>query len=295
MAPTPVTDGKAVYATFGSAVAAAVDFDGKLLWHRELPGGFNKDPKVLNPGICASMVLYQDTVIVLLEQLGGGTIQAWDKRTGETRWLQYRDKDKCGQCNTTPLMINVRGRPQMVILASQILQSLDPANGRPIWWCTSAHGFAASPLYSGGLIYADLGDDRAAVAIDPTGQGDVTATHVRWKIHEVKGQWGSAVADGAYVYRLNLTGKLTCRRLATGEKVYAESLADVSTLASPLATADGRIYFVGAGKSYVIKAGPKFEILGGGHVGGWDIGASPAVSGGRIFVRDGESLYCIRK
>ena len=58
------------------------------------------------------MVLYQDTVIVLLEQLGGGTIQAWDKRTGETRWLQYRDKDKCGQCNTTPLMINVRGRPR---------------------------------------------------------------------------------------------------------------------------------------------------------------------------------------
>jgi hypothetical protein len=73
--------------------------------------------------------------------------------------------------------------------------------------------------------------------------------------------------------------------------VYTEPLKGVFTLASPIATANGRIYFVGAGKSYVIKAGPKFEILGGGHVGGWDIGASPAVSGSRIFVRDGDFLY----
>lgn len=65
--------------------------------------------------------------------------------------------------------------------------------------------------------------------------------------------------------------------------------------ASPIATADGRIYFVGSAKGYVVKAGPKFEIIGGGNLGGWDFGAgaSAAIAGGRIFVRDGEFLYCV--
>lgn len=294
-APTPVTDGKAIYGLFGSAVAAAVDCDGKLLWRRELTGEFLKKPQLLNPGICASLVLYQDTLLVLLDQGGGGTLQAWDKRTGKVVWERKRDKDQCAQCNTTPLLIDVHGQPQLVILASRVLQSLNPADGVPLWWCTAARGFASSPLYSSGLIYTDLGDDTSALAVVPTGQGDVTKTHVKWKVPEVTGQWGSAVADGQFVYRVNESNELTCRKLATGETVYTASLPDVSPLASPIATADGRIYFVGAGKSYVIKAGPKFEVLGGGHVGGWDIGASPAVSARRIFVRDADFLYCLGK
>ncbi len=294
-APTPVTDGKAVYCWFGSAVAAAVDIDSKLLWRRELSDEFLKKPPLLNPCIAASMVLYQDAVIVLLEQGGGGTLQAWDKRNGEVKWEQKRDKNTCTQCNTTPLLIDVQGKPQMVILASKILQSLNPADGTPIWWCTSAHGFAASPLYSAGLIYTDLGDDRLAMAIDPTGKGDVTKTHVKWKVPDVEGQWSSAVADGQYVYRLDESSALTCRNLLTGKVLYTEPLKDVSSPASPIATADGRIYFVGSAKGYVVKAGPKFEIIGGGNLGGWDFGAgaSAAIAGGRIFVRDGEFLYCV--
>jgi outer membrane protein assembly factor BamB len=295
-APTPVTDGKAVYCWFGSAVVAAVDFGGNLLWRHELAGDFLKKPFYLNPGICASMVLYKDTVILLFEQGGGaGTLQALDKRTGKVKWERTRDKDKCTQCNTTPLLIDVQGRPQLVILASQMLQSLNPADGEPIWWCTAARGFDSSPLYSSGLVYADIGNDKPALAIDPTGKGDVTTTHVKWRLPEVAGDWASAVADGEYVYKVDESRAVTCRKLATGETVYTEPLQDVSSLASPIATADGRIYFVSAGKSYVIKAGPKFEVLGGGNVGGWDIGSSPAVSGGRIFVRDNDFLYCIGK
>jgi len=294
-APTPVTDGKAVYGMFGSGVAAAVDFDGKLLWRCELTDGFTANPPLFNPTICTSPVLYKDTVIVLLDQGGGGVLQARDKHTGEVKWVQKRDKDQCAQCNTTPLLIDVQGKTQLVILGSKVLQSFNPADGRLLWWCISAHGFAASPLYSSGLIYADLGDDQSAVAIDPTGKGNVTATHVKWKVSGVKGQWGSAVADGKYIYRVDDTGRLTCRDLATGKAVYAERLKDVSTLASPVATADGRIYFATTGKSYAIKAGSKFEVIGGGHVGGWDLGSSPAVSNGRLFVRDGADLYCIGK
>jgi len=295
-APTPVTDGKAVFSWFGSAVVAAVDIDGKPLWRFELTGEFLKKPYLLNPCISASMVLYKDTVILLFEQGGGaGTLQALDKATGKVKWQRARDKDKCTQCNTTPLLIDVQGKTQLIILASQILQSLNPADGEPFWWCTAARGFASSPLYSSGLIYTDLGNGKPALAVDPTGKGDVTDTHVKWQLPKVAGDWASAVADGQYVYKVDGTHSVTCRKLATGEVVYTKPLEDVSLQASPIATADGRIYFASAGKSYVIKAGPNFEILGGGHVGGWDIGASPAVSGGRIFVRDYDALYCIGK
>lgn len=121
-----------------------------------------------------------------------------------------------------------------------------------------------------GLIYTDLGEDRSAMAIDPTGKGDVTKTHVKWKVPEIDGQWSSAVSDGEYVYRLDEASELTCRSLFTGKKVYAHTLENVSALASPVATADGRIYFVGSAKGYVVKAGPKFEVIGGGHLGGYD-------------------------
>lgn len=295
-APTPVTDGKSVFCWFGSAVVAAVDFDGKLLWRHELSGEFLQKPYYLNPGICASLVLYKDTVMLLFEQGGGaGTLRALDKKTGEVKWEQKRDKDQCTQCNTTPLLIDVQGKPQLVILGSKILQSLNPDNGEPIWWCTNANGFGSSPIYSSGLVYADVGNSKPALAVDPTGKGDVTQTHVKWRLPEAAGDWASAVSDGQYVYKIDETDTVTCRKLATGETVYTGRLPDASPLASPIATADGRIYFVSTGKCYVIKAGPKFEIIGGGQLGGWDIGASPAVSDGRIFVRDNDCLYCIGK
>ncbi len=296
VAPTPVTDGKAVYSWFGSAVMAAVDLDGKLLWRHELTGEFLKKPYLLNPGICASMVLYKDTVLVLFEQGGGdGTLRALDKKTGKVLWEQKRDKEKCTQCNASPLLIDVQGKPQLVILAAKVLQGLNPADGAPIWWCDGVRAFGSSPLYSSGLVYGDGTGLQPALAVAPSGQGDVSKSQVKWRLPEVSGHWSSAVADGQYVYKADESHTLTCRKLSTGETVYTKVLENVSPLASPFATADGRIYFVSAGKGYVIKAGPKFELLGGGHAGGWDNGVSPAVSGGRIFIRDFDFLYCLGK
>ncbi len=84
-------------------------------------------------------------------------------------------------------------------------------------------------------------------------------------------------------------------KLSTGAAVSTARLDGVSKLASPIATADGRVYFASTGKSYVVKPGPTIEVLGGGNLNGWGNGSSPAVSGGRIFVRDFENLWCIGK
>ena len=286
--PTPVTDGKAVYAWFGSAVIVAVDFDGKLLWRQERPGPFK-----LNPGICSSPAVYQDTVILISDQgRGNGFLQGLDKATGEVKWEQKRTKAGC--CNATPLLLDVNGRPQLIVAGSDLLQGLDPANGQPIWWCKSL-AFGASPAYGSGILYVDKGLDESAVAVDPTGQGDVNQTHVKWQIAKSPGDYSSPVIAGEHIYKVRKEGLIACLKLSTSEEVFAAELEGVSKLASPIATADGRIYFVSTGKSYVIKAGPVPETLGRGDLGGWGNGSSAAVSRGRIFVRDFDFLWCLGK
>ena len=81
-------------------------------------------------------------------------------------------------------------------------------------------------------------------------------------------------------------------RVADGTLAFSERLTGVSTWASPIATADGRIYLASAGKSYVLKAGDKFEILATNEIGE-DNRASAAVSDGRIYIRGDKTLYCI--
>lgn len=284
--PTPATDGKVVYAWFGSAVLAAVGSDGKLLWRKERPGPFT-----LNPGICSSPILYKDTVILLCDQgRGKGFLQGLDKKTGEVTWQQKREKVSYN--NTTPVLIKVSGKPQVVIAASNAVQGLGPADGEIIWWC-KARGFGESPAFGGGLIYADKGGNETAVCVDPTGSGDVTDTHVKWRIDKSPGEYSSPVIAGKYVYKARGEEDIVCLDLATGKEFYTAELDGVSNLASPFATADGRVYFATAGKSYVIAAGPKPALLATNDLRGEMAGSSPAVSGGRIFIRGRKFLYCI--
>ncbi|MGA2618737.1 MAG: PQQ-binding-like beta-propeller repeat protein [Thermoguttaceae bacterium] len=284
--PTPVTDGKAVYVWFGSAVVVAVDFDGKLLWRHERSGPFS-----LNPGLCTSLALYQDTLILLCDQSRGlAFLQGLDKKTGAVKWEQKRTNANCN--NTTPLLIQVKGKPQMIIAGADKLEGLDPATGEPIWWCKTP-GFGESPIAAGSLVYTAKGGNEPALLVDPSGKGDVAKTHVKWREAKVPGDYSSPVVCGDYICHVQKEGVIGCLRLSTGEAVSSERLDGASKLASPIATADGRVYFVSTGKSYVIKPGPTIEVIGGGNLNGWGNGSSPAVSGGRIFVRDFENLWCI--
>ena len=94
----------------------------------------------------------------------------------------------------------------MVIAGSQMLQGLDPATGEPIWWCKT-RGFGESPIAAKGLVYTSKGGNEPAVLVDPTGEGDVAKTHVKWQIPKVPGDYSSPVIAGDYIYR--------CRRRAS--------------------------------------------------------------------------------
>jgi outer membrane protein assembly factor BamB len=291
--PTPATDGQRVYAWFGSshhAVMVAVNLDGNVVWSKEFPG-----PHSLNPVMGSSPVLFGDTVIQLCDQgRGKGFLMALDRKTGEERWRQARAAESFD--SATPVLIDVKGKLQLVINASSGLQGLDPADGKLIWKCAGAVGFGASPAYGSGLVYAEGGNGSGpGLCVDPTGEGDVTGTKLKWQLPRAGEGYGSPIVVGDYVYRAQKPDIVKCWSLKTGEALFSERLRWVPYLSSPFSTADGRIYFASGQKTYVIKAGPRLELLAKNDAAFGDDGPSAAVSGGRIFLKSTTRLMCVGK
>jgi outer membrane protein assembly factor BamB len=285
-APTPCTDGQRVYAVFGSAVVAALEFDGKLVWRKELAN------YAFDVALGSSPTLYGDTVILDCDQTGKtSSLIAFDKATGEIRWEAKRPET--GFAHSTPVIVKVGGQSQMLVSATGAIQGVDPASGKILWWC-AAQGDASSPAFGDGFVFSDSGRGGKAVCVDPTGAGDVTKTHLKWTYPQIPEGLSSAVIAGGFVWRTHGPEIVKGITLADGQLAFSERLPGVSTWASPIATSDGRIYFASAGKSYVLKAGNKIEVLATNEIGE-ENRASAAVSDGRIFLRGDRNLYCIMK
>jgi len=292
--PTPATDGKLVFVAFGSSVLAALDFDGRVVWRQAI------EPHTFDVTLGSSPILFGDTVILLhaMARKEDSRVVAYDKATGEPKWDTPLPKNGFG--HSTPVLIDVAGKPQMLVLASsagqtgEALHALDPATGKILWWCKGG-GDAASPAYGQGLVYFDSGRGGPGVAVDPSGQGDVSASHVRWTIGQVPEGIGSPLVVGDHIYRLHNPGVLKCWDLATGKEVYAKRLSGLSTTwASPLADPAGRIYFANAGKSYVLQSGPEYKVLAENDLGDSNH-ASAAASGGRLYLVGMKKVYCVGK
>ena len=291
-APTPATDGQRLFVMFGSSVLAALDFDGKILWRKEIV------PHSFDVTVGSSPVLFEGNVIVLcaMSNKADSRIVAFDQVSGEQQW--ETKLPETGFAHSTPAIVQVAGKPQMLVAASgggpsaKGLMSFDPASGKLLWWC-QAGGEAASVAFGKDRVYIDSGRGGPGVAVDATGSGDVTATHIKWTVPQVPEGIGSPIIVGDHVYRLHTPGVLKCWQLADGKQVYAERLNGLSsTWASPIADAKGRLYFASAGKSLVIQSGPKFKVLAENDMGDPNH-ASPALAAGRIYLVGEKNLYCI--
>lgn len=280
---TPATDGERIYALFGSSVLVALDLDGKVAWRRDIT------PFEFDVAIASSPVVHDGTVILLCDQNGGKSfIAGYDAKTGEPRWTQQRPK--AGFNHSTPLLTSVAGRPLLLISASNAFQGLDPATGEVRWWCASK-GDVTTPVVHGTLAYTDEGRGGPGILVDITGQGDVGASHLKWTIRQGTNGMDSPIIVDGRLYRTSLA--LRCYDLATGKELWSERLGG-DFPPSPVATADGLIYYASGGKSWVLRAGATFDLVGksdlgdGGH-------ASPAIAGGRLFLKGNTRLFCIGK
>ncbi len=291
-AATPATDGRLVFCAFASSVLAAIDFQGNIAWRKPIV------PYSFDVTLGSSPVLYGDTVILFcaMAKREDSRVVAFDKVSGDVRWERKLPQMQFG--HSTPVILQVQGKAQMLLVASGMekagdaLQSLDPTDGKLLWWCRG-EGDASSPAYGQGLVYFDDGRGGTGVAVDPTGSGDVSDTHVHWTIAQRGEALSSPIVVGKYLYRLRTPGFLQCWEMATGKEVYSERLPNISTTwASPIADPKGRMFFASAGQSYVIQAGPECRILAVNDLGDGNH-PSPAVANGRLFLVGMKNIYCI--
>ncbi|MBI2808566.1 MAG: PQQ-like beta-propeller repeat protein [Planctomycetes bacterium] len=288
---TPATDGQRVYALFGTSVLAALDFDGKVVWRKELI------PHRYDMEMATSPILFKNTVIVYCGMQGGSRLVAFDCRTGDIAW-DNNLKDT-GYGHNTPLIIQVKGAPQMVLMgaglgpAKNAIQSFDPRTGERLWW-SAGRGETASPVFAKGFVFCDSGRGGGARLVDPTGTGNVSNTHVKWEAN-VPHALSSPLVVGSHIYRLHDNNTLTCWDIETGKKVYQERVNGLSSSwASPVADSAGRILLANAGTSVVVEAGASFKVLATNKLGDSNH-ASPAISGGRLYLLGSKRLYAIGK
>jgi len=283
---TAATDGRRIYAIFPTGDVAGFDFNGRRLWHKSL--GVPDS----SYGYASSLETYEKLVLIQYDQGDGSEgkskVIALDGVTGQVAWEAKRTLPNSW---ATPIVVNVEGKPQLITLADPNMVAYNPANGAEIWRAECLGGdLAPSPIYAGGLIMA-VQPYSQLVAVKPTGQGDVTKTHVAWKMEEGGPDICSPVSDGKYVYLLESADLLICCEVATGKKLYEQEIKG-DFRASPSLVGDKLYVLDMKGVMHIVQAGPEFKELGKCELGE-ECYASPAFADGRIYIRGLHNLYCI--
>ena len=284
--PTPIVEGERVYVHFGAEGTAAVSTAGEILWKTKLAYESQH-------GSGGSPVLYEDLLIVNCD--GGDTayVIALDTRTGKTRWRTSR-RQPWDQAYTTPLVIRVGDRDQLVSIGAYRAAAYDPRTGREIWRVSYADGFSnvPRPVFGHGLVYIATGFQQPSLlAVRVDGTGDVTRTHIAWKLQRAAPLTPSPLLVGDELYLVSDNGIASCVDARAGTLHWQQRLGG-NYSASPL-FADGRIYFLSEeGVATVIAPGRTFQALAVNRLDGATL-ASIAVSSGSFFIRSDRALYRI--
>lgn len=281
-APTPVTDGQCVYALFATGDLACLTREGNLQWYRSLVGDY---PTIgNNVGMAASPILWNDVLIVSLENVGESFAAGVDKHTGINRWRVGRPR---GINWVSPLLIPNDGQAEVLLQGPNDLTAYDPASGKKKWAVTDQK-FATmpSPTFGGGVIFAPGGK---FLAIQPGNSKH--APRVLWQSAKLPANYGSPLFHDGRLYTISFKGILNCADAATGKALW-NLRVDGSFAASPL-LADGKIYLVSEeGTTTIIDPQAESKIIATNVLPETFL-ATPVASNGALFLRSDKHLYCI--
>lgn len=289
---TPATDGKFVYASFGSEGLFAYDFNGKLAW-KASPGKYG----LFGMGQGTSPVIFEKLVIVQCDEEAGANsfIAAYDKKSGKEVWRTPR---KVQASWTTPIVVQNAKRTELITSGNEAIISYDPMTGKELWRTKGVESNAiATPVANNEIVYVAAGfPAKIAVAIRLGASGDLKDSDIVWKYTKGTAYVPSPILYGDYLYLMTDRGIITCLNAKTGAVVYEGGRVPIPATftASPVAF-DNKILLTSEdGDTFIVKAGPKHEVLGTNSLDE-PIYASPAIADGKIFLRGEKNLYCISK
>ncbi len=289
---TPVTDGERIVAYFGMTGLYCYDFDGNLLWSKDL-GAF----KMRNGwGTASSPAMHEGLVFVQVDNEGDSFLAAFDATNGDEKWRRERDEGS----NWGSAIIWKNSKRSELVTVGRTVRSYDPATGKLLWALdTGVGGITSSPATAGDVLLVGSSGRRGRGgglwAVKADASGELTEDNgIAWTNDQAGPSMSSPLAYEGYVYILARDGGLvTCLNAETGETAYRERLTNAGQFwASPWAY-DGKVFLPNAnGTTYVLNAGPKFEVIGMNELEG-QFWATSAIANGRIFIRSKDTLFSV--
>ena len=301
-ASTPVTDGKYVIALFGSEGLFAYDLNGKQLW--------KQDVGVLDAGwfydvdyqweYASSPIIYKNMVIIQADIQKDSFIAAYDIKNGKLLWKTPREGELPGW--GSPTVYEGKTRAELVTAGAKAVRGYDPLTGKELWKLGPMAEIATpTPFAAHDLIYVTSGyrPIQPIYAIKPGASGDLTlkekqtsSEFIAWSKDRGGPYMPTPIVYGDLLYTCSNQGVLTAYNAMSGERIYQERLGGTggAFTASPVA-GDGKIYLSSEdGDVFVVKAGPKYELLSKNPVGEVMM-ATPAISDGLLIVRTVSHLF----
>ena len=301
--PSPATDGRRVVAFFGSEGLYCYDFEGKLIWKKDLGilnSAFFVAPKA-QWGFASSPVIYGNRVFVQCDVLGDSFVAAFNLDDGTELWRTPREDVPTW---STPTVHQRGEQVQLIVNGWKHIGAYDAVTGKEIWRLTGGGDIPVpTPIVAHDLVFITNahgpGSPIFAIRLDARGdisleEGASSNEFVAWSIERGGAYMQTPLVYGDYLYSCRDNGVLSCYEARTGKLMYRERLGQGAAgfSASPVA-ADGKLYFSSEmGDIYVVRAGPDFETLAVNSVDEV-VMATPAISEGKIYIRTRYHLLAI--
>jgi outer membrane protein assembly factor BamB len=277
-------DGERFFVNFHHREAVhttALDATGKILWQQRI-GDF-----VMHQGFGSSPVVHESVVVVTADHRGGGKVAGLDRRTGRIVWQQ--DRPQIANY-TSAAIVAAAGRPQAVVAGCNLISSFDPLTGRKLWEIAGAtEECVVTAVTDGQRVFVSGGYPKNNVtAVEADGSG-----RIAWQNGNRLYVPSMLVRDG-HIYAVLDAGQAVCWKSDTGEERWREKV-DRDFYASPVMFGS-RVYATSQrGVTSVFEATPQAYRLIAQNPLGDEALASPAICGGRLYLRSAKKTGEVRQ
>lgn len=302
--PSPVTDGETIFVYYKSGDFAALDWNGKILWHENLQAKYGEDTLWWDLG--TSPVLTQKHVVVACVQSGPSYLAAFDKKTGKEVWKVDRNvpaPDESAQSYSTPVVTTFEGQEQIIVLGADHVTCHSAENGKELWRLSGMNPdqerfwrSIASPVVCDGIVLAPYARGNTLTAIRMGGSGDITKTHVLWSVKLGSDVPTPAARDGK-VYICGDKGQVTCLDVKTGEEIWSRQLEKNRNAFSASPTLTGKsLYLIREDATTFVLDAETGEVVATNSLGRDEFCLStPVCVDGEILLRTFEQLVCVQQ
>ncbi len=314
--PSPVTDGKNVYFMYSSGDLASLDYDGNVIWSRNLEVEYGNIS--MKWGYSSSPLLYNGRLYILVQRRhtayrdpASTTLDAFilavDASTGKNVWKQPRKtnaRNESLDSYSSPIILRHSGRDEIIVMGADYVTANEPAAGKELWRYEYARQKSTrgrnitSPVIVEGLVMGvpPRGAD-GLLAIKSGGKGTITDEHIAWKFDGPSPDCSTPLfyKGNLYVLADRKGGVITCLDAITGRQKWQGKLGGSAPWWASITAGDDKLYCISeAAEAVVLAAGDEeFKILHRIDMSDKPIQASIAIADGHLFIRTTSKLFCV--